>query len=117
MGSSYVIITAEEAAEHAAKARAKKREDVIRGIPDLEQTNPLLFDGLQVIFKKVEANFLHGWQDADFNMDKLFGSGRWHGIQQRLSDILRDLGYKVDYSCSSNEYNERLFLSWKKPKG
>ena len=51
-------------------------------------------------------------------LDKLFGKGNWRGSrQQQLTDILRNLGYKVEYSCSSNEYNETLFLSWKKPKG
>ena len=117
MGSSYIVITAEEAAEHAAKARRQKREAAIKRIPDLEQSDPLVFDGLQVIFKKVEENFHGGSNHADFNLDKLMGKGRWRGaVQQKLTDILRDLGYKVDYSCSSNEYNETLYLTWKKPK-
>ena len=117
MRSSYIIYTAEQAAHAAAQARAHKMQQAIDSIPDLEQSDPLVFDGLQVIFKKVEENFHGGSNHADFNLDKLMGKGRWRGaVQQKLTNILRDLGYKVDYSCSSNEYNETLYLSWKKSK-
>ena len=117
MGSAYVVYTASQAARAAAQARAHKTQQAIDSIPDLEMLNPLVFDALQVIFKRVEENFHGGSNHADFNLDKLFGKDRWRGVvQQKLTDILRDLGYKVEYSCSSNEYNETLYLSWEKPK-
>lgn len=116
MGGSFIIYTAEQAAEAAALARAHKRQQTIDEIATLEEKDGLLFDGLQVIFRKVEENFHGGSNHADFNLDKLFGKGNWRRLQQKLTDMLRDLGYKVEYSCSSNEYNETLYLSWKKPK-
>ena len=117
MGGAYIIYTASQAAEAAALARAHRQQQTIDEIATLEERDGLLFDGLQVIFRKVEENFHGGSNHADFNLDKLFGKGNWRGSrQQQLTNILRDLGYKVDYSCSSNEYNERLYLSWKKPK-
>ena len=117
MAGAFIVYTAEQAAMAAAQARALKRQQAVDEIATLEEKDGLLFDGLQVIFRKVEENFHGGSNHADFNLDKLMGKGRWRGaVQQKLTDILRDLGYKVDYSCSSNEYNERLYLSWKKPK-
>jgi hypothetical protein len=116
MGGSFVIYTAEQAAEAAAIARANKRQQTIDEIAALEEKDGRLFDGLQVIFRKVEERFHGGSDHADFNLDKLFGKGNWRCLQQKLSDMLRDLGYKVEYSCSTSEYNETLYLSWKKPK-
>ena len=116
MGGAFIIYTAEQAAEAAALARARKRQQAIDEIATLEEKDGLLFDGLQVIFRRVEENFHGGSNHADFNLDKLFGKGNWRRLQQKLTDMLRDLGYKVEYSCSSNEYNETLFLSWKRPK-
>ena len=116
MGGAYIIYTASQAAEAAALARAHRQQQTIDEIATLEERDGPLFDGLQVIFRKVEENFLGGSNHADFNLDKLIGAGNWRRLQQKLTDLLRNLGYKVDYSCSSNEYNERLYLSWKKPK-
>ena len=116
MAGAFIVYTAEQAAMAAAQARALKRQQAVDEIATLEEKDGLLFDGLQVIFRKVEENFLGGSNHADFNLDKLFGARNWRRLQQKLTDLLRDLGYKVEYSCSSNEYNECLYLSWKKPK-
>ena len=116
MGSAFIVITAQEAAEHAALARAHRRQQAIDSIPGLEETDPLIYDGLQVIFRKVEESFHQGATSANFHMDKLFGEGRWRKLQQKLTNILGDLGYKVNYSCSSNACNEWMYLSWDKPK-
>ena len=117
MGGAYIIYTASQAAEAAALARAHRQQQTIDEIATLEELDGPLFDGLQVIFRKVEENFHGGSNHADFNLDKLFGKGNWRGRrQQQLTDILRNLGYEVEYLCSSNEYNEKLYLTWEKPK-
>jgi hypothetical protein len=114
---TIVIYTADYAAQSAAQARARKREETIDSIPALEETDNVLYAALGEIFRKVEKNFLEGLTGADFKMDDLFGEGCWRGKrQQAASDILRNLGFKVDYSHSSNDYNEYMYLTWKKPK-
>lgn len=114
---TIVIYTAEHAAQSAAQARARKRDETIDAIPALEETDNVLYTALGEIFRKVEQNFLKGMTGADFKMDDLFGKGCWKGgRQQAATDILNSLGFKVDYSYSSNEYNEHMYLTWKKPK-
>lgn len=106
------IITAQFAAEQAAKARLRKQENAKEEIAALEASDHLLFGALATIFSAVEEAYHRGSSSVEFNLDQLFGRGCWQSRLDAASRLLRGLGYKVDFSFSSSEHNERLFLSW-----
>lgn len=106
------IITADFAIEQSLKAKKRIQEETSEAIARLEETDHLLWGAFNAVFEKVEELYLGGGTSADFHLDTLFGKGCWRERQSKMSELLRKLGYNVDYSFSSNSYNERMFLSW-----
>jgi hypothetical protein len=106
------VISADFATEQTLKAQRRIREETIKAIAELEETDHLLWGALSAVFQRVEEVYLSGRASADFHLDTLFGKGCWNERRSKMTELLRKLGYKVEYSLSSNSYNERMFLSW-----
>ena len=106
------IVTADFATEQSLKAKKRIQEETIEIITALEETDHLLWGALNAVFQRVEEVYLNGRASADFHLDTLFGKGCWDERRSKMTELLRKLGYKVEYSFSSNSCNERIFLSW-----
>jgi hypothetical protein len=113
-----LIITAKNATEGAAQARAKRVSDAITKVLEMGDDDPFLHDVIQNAFGIIEASFQRGLSSADLHLDSLFGEGKWsytdayENAYETFEKIFRDLGYRVENSCSSNTCAERIVLHW-----
>jgi hypothetical protein len=110
------MIAAYEACQHSINALARIREQAALRIEELKEADP---EGmgriLREVEEKIEETYLRGSFSADFKAPELFGEEkdrRSAALMNETRALLVNLGYKVEFSLSSNWCNERMFVSW-----
>lgn len=71
-----------------------------------------MFGIFQHIDERVATATQRGGSATDVGVPNILGRQWSHRKLDRVTSLLRDLGYFVDLSMSSNPENERMFLEW-----
>ena len=92
------------------KQRRKAAQEFIRNLPHDDEVR-LIMEHFEKEIKRICET---GYRTLDINMDQTFGkekSGVWPSSKKPF-ELLKELGFKIDMSCSSNTFNERAFIRW-----
>lgn len=95
-------------AKELAKKKAMGEIDSFQHTPAEHE----MFGIFQHIDERVASATKRGELTTQVNVLEILGR-RWSNRKlERVTRLLRDLGYSVDLSSSSNPENERMFLEW-----
>ncbi len=106
------LFTAKEASAETALALIELQNSHRTTI----DTIPLLYESIDAIHKLIEAATLNGENSTSFYVEKVIPKNAVKGSSDlnTVAMILHAFGYSVEFSCSSNPVNERVFITWPK---
>ena len=103
-------------ANRAAKMSAASRSRIVREAAERIEKGKLSDEAnklLEYFFREVEEATEEGYKQVVITPSKHAVTSYSTPFFMEFSNILRELGYKTEPTCSSNWCNESLFINWK----